>query len=225
MEVDRAAIAPQNDSSPFFVIQRDGTLAISKSEVLMPAYLLLIAALLSRVIPHSGWFGFTAVGASLLYFGARQVSNGKTGRGWWQICIPVVALAAADYYLTTRAYGYAFAWREYVVTWAWYAIAILMGNALLAKKVSVLRVGSATLLGPTTFFLLSNFAAWLVLHFPGSIYAPNFNGILACYAAGLPFYGRDLVSTGLILTVAFGVPAIVRSFQPQPEAAPVRLRR
>src|SRR5277367_296506 len=101
----------------------------------MPAYLLLIAALLSRVIPHSGWFGFTAVGASLLYFGARQMKQ-----SWWQICIPVVALAAADYYLTTRVYGYAFAWREYVVTWAWYAIAIVIGNALLSKKVSALRV-------------------------------------------------------------------------------------
>jgi hypothetical protein len=197
----------------------------SKFEVLMPAYLLLIAALLSRVIPHSGWFGFTAVGASLLYFGAKQLTNEKTTRSWWQMCIPVAALAAADYYLTTRVYGYAFAWREYVVTWAWYAIAILMGNALLAKKVSALRVGSATLLGPTSFFLLSNFAVWLGAHYPGGMYAPNFSGILACYAVGLPFYGRDIVSTGLILTVAFGVPAVIRSFQPQPETAPVRLRR
>ena len=38
----------------------------------MPAYLLIVAAVLSRLIPHSDWFGFTAVGGSLLYFGARR---------------------------------------------------------------------------------------------------------------------------------------------------------
>ena len=36
------------------------------------AYLLLLLAALSRVAPHPGWLNFTAVGASLLYFGAKR---------------------------------------------------------------------------------------------------------------------------------------------------------
>jgi hypothetical protein len=171
----------------------------------MPAYLLLLAALLSHILPHAGWFGFTAVGGSLIYFGAR--------RSWREMLLPVAALAVADYYLTTRVYNYDFAWQSYLVTWAWYAAAIVLGSILLKRKVSVLRVASATVLGPTSFFLASNYAVWVVAHNPGGMYAPTFAGLMTCVAAGLPFYGRDLLSTGLVLTLAFGIPATIRHFQ------------
>jgi uncharacterized protein DUF6580 len=171
----------------------------------MPAYLLLIAALLSRVLPHSGWFGFTAVGGSLLYFGAR--------RSWREMLLPVAALAAVDYYLTTYAYGYSFRAQDYFITWGWYLAAIALGHILLAQRVTVLRVVSAAILGPTSFFLVSNYAAWLMLRNPGGMYAPNFGGLMTCFVAGLPFYQRDLISTGLVLTLAFGIPAAIRRFE------------
>ena len=171
----------------------------------MPAYLLLLAALLSRVVPHSGLFGFTAVGASLIYFGAK--------RSMREMLIPVAALAAVDYYLTTHVYSYEFHVQSYLVTWFWYAAAIVLGQILLKKEVSVLRVASATLLGPTSFFLASNYAVWSESHYAGGMYAPSASGLLTCLAAGLPFYGRDLASTGLVLAIAFGIPATIRHFQ------------
>ena len=173
----------------------------------MPAYLLLIAALLSRVLPHSGWFGFTAVGGSLLYFGARRGQH-----LWREILIPVIALAGVDYYLTTHVYGYPFAAADYLVTWSWYAAAILLGRILLGNSVTPLRVASASVLGPTSFFLVSNYAVWAGSHQSGGMYAASFNGLFTCLAAGLPFYGRDLISTGLVLTIAFGAPVAVRRF-------------
>ena len=174
----------------------------------MPAYLLLILALLLRpgILPHTGWFGFTAIGASLLYFGAR--------RNWSEMLLPVAALAAVDYYLTAHVYSYEFHPQDYLVTWGWYAAAIVLGRILLAHKVSAIRVASAALLGPTSFFLVSNYSAWLSLNHPGGMYAPTFAGLLTCFAAGLPFYGRDLISTALVLTLAFGVPVVVRRFDP-----------
>jgi hypothetical protein len=171
----------------------------------MPAYLLLLAALLSRVVPHSGWFGFTAVGGSLLYFGAR--------RSWREILVPVLGLAVVDYYLTAHVYSYEFHSQDYLVTWSWYAAAIVLGRILLSSKISPVRVASATILGPTSFFLASNYAVWVGSHHPGGMYAPGVAGLLSCYIAGLPFYGRDLLSTGLVLTLAFGVPVAVRRFQ------------
>jgi hypothetical protein len=171
----------------------------------MPAYLLLLAALLSRLIPHAGWYGFTAVGGSLLYFGAK--------RSWREMLLPVAAFAGLDYYLTTHVYSYDFLWQDYLVTWAWYAAAIVLGGILLARQVSVLRVASAALLGPTSFFLASNYAVWVTANHPGGMYAPTFSGLLTCFAAGLPFYGRDLLSTGLVLTLAFGIPVAIRHFQ------------
>lgn len=170
----------------------------------MPAYLLLLAALLSRVIPHAGWFGFTAVGGSLLYFGAK--------RSLREMLLPVAALIGVDYYLTTHVYGYTFAWQDYLITWSWYAAAIVLGRILLANRVSVLRVASAALLGPTSFFLVSNYAVWAGSHHPGGMYAPGFGGLITCFIAGLPFYGRDLLSTGLVLTLAFGIPATIHHF-------------
>jgi hypothetical protein len=171
----------------------------------MPAYLLLLAALLSRVLPHAGWYGFTAVGGSLLYFGAK--------RSWREMLLPIAALAAVDYYLTVHVYSYDFIWQSYLVTWLWYAAALVLGNILLHRQVSVLRVASAAILGPTSFFLASNYAVWVGAHNPGGMYAPTFTGLMTCLHAGLPFYGRDLLSTGLVLTLAFGIPATIRHFQ------------
>ena len=81
----------------------------------MFAYVLLLLAVVSRVVPHPAWFSFTAVGGSLLYFGAR--------RSWWQGIFPIAALAATDYYLTVYAYNYPFHVQDYLVTWAWYGVA------------------------------------------------------------------------------------------------------
>jgi len=179
----------------------------------MPAYLLLLAALLSRVLPHSGWYGFTAVGGALLYFGARRSPRATASWSrWLELLLPVAALAGVDYYLTVHVYAYSFQWQDYLVTWSWYAAAIVLGQILLSREVTVLRVASAAILGPTSFFLISNFSVWVGAARPGGMYAPNLDGLVTCYVAGLPFYARDLVSTGLVLTIAFGVPAAIRRF-------------
>ena len=181
----------------------------------MPAYLLLLAALLSRVLPHSGWYGFTAVGGSLLYFGARRSSrsaNRPAWMAWLELLVPVAALAGVDYYLTTHVSAYSFQWQDYLVTWSWYAAAIVLGRILLSREITVLRVASAAVLGPTSFFLMSNFSVWIASNHPGGMYTPTFAGLLTCLAAGLPFYARDLASTGLVLALAFGIPVVVRRF-------------
>lgn len=170
----------------------------------MFAYLLLLAAVLSHVLPHAGWYGFTAVGGSLLYFGAR--------RNWLEMAVPVVVLAASDYYTTTHVFGYDFAWQAYVVTWAWYASAMALGHVLLRERATVLRGVAAALLGPTSFFLLSNFAVWLGAQ---TLYPKTAGGLLACFVAGLPFYERDVISTGLVLALAFGVPVLLRRWTSQ----------
>ncbi len=165
----------------------------------MFAYLLLLAAVLSHILPHAGWYGFTAVGGSLMYFGAR--------RRWAEMALPVAVMAGADYYLTAHVYGYPFVWQAYVVTWAWYAGAMALGYALLRERATVVRGVAAALLGPTSFFLLSNFAVWLGAE---TLYPKTVGGLMACYVAGFPFYGRDVISTGLVLALAFAAPVLVR---------------
>lgn len=170
----------------------------------MIAYLLLLLAVLTRVLPHAGWLNFTAVGGALLYFGARRPLREMAG--------PIAVLMATDFYLTTFSYHYAFRWEMYVTTWAWYGAAIALGWILLHAKVSWVRAGAAALLGPTSFFVVSNYAVWAA---GGNMYPRTLGGLGACYAAAIPFYRNDLMSTALVLGAAFGIPALARRMQPE----------
>lgn len=164
----------------------------------MPAYLLLLVAVLSRLLPHAPWFNFTAVGGVLLYFGAR--------RPWREMIAPLAALAATDFVLTSYVYHYHFQWQDYLLTWGWYVGAMALGRILLGSRVTALRAGAAALLGPTSFFLVSNYAVWVT----SNMYPHTVGGLGLCYTAGLPFYRNDLVSTTLVVALAFGVPVLVR---------------
>jgi len=145
---------------------------------------------------------FTAVGGALLYFGAR--------RSWREMVGPLAVLMATDYALTVYVYHYGFHWVAYLPTWAWYVAAMALGQILLHSKTTFVRVGAAALLGPTSFFLLSNYAVW----FGGIMYPRTASGLITCYVAGLPFYRNDLISTAIVAGLAFGVPVLVRRMNP-----------
>jgi hypothetical protein len=164
----------------------------------MAAYLFLVFALLTRLLPHPGWMNFTAVGAMLIYFGAR--------RSWREIFVPLTLLIAADYCLTVLVYHYAFHPQAYLLTWAWYAMAFALGRILLHSRTTFVRVAASALLGPTSFFVLSNFAVWV----GSAMYTHTLDGLVTCYVAALPFYRNDLAATSVFLGIAFGVPALVR---------------
>jgi len=176
----------------------------------MSAYLLIVFAMLSRVAvaSHHSWLNFTAIGGSLLFFGARRPLR--------QAVLPLIALAGLDYYMTVYVYSYPFAMQDYLVTWAWYAAVIVLGHLLLRDRRSAGRVAASVLLSSTSFFLASNFAAWTVLR---GIYPHTFSGLMTAYAAGLPFYRNDLLSTTLVAGLAFGLPALVEHYRPHEVSA------
>jgi hypothetical protein len=178
----------------------------------MPAYLLLVLAILTRVMPHHGWLNFTAVGGALLYFGAR--------RPWRETLAPLAALMVTDYCLTVFAYHYSFAWTAYVTTWAWYLGVMVLGYILLKSKTSWLRVGAAVVLGPTSFFLISNYGVWA----GGTMYPRTLAGLATCYAAAITFYRNDVLSTAIVAGLAFGVPVLVRKMRLERNASVVTAR-
>jgi hypothetical protein len=164
-------------------------------------YLLTLIGVLGHAIPHPG-LPFTAVGGSLLYFGAR--------RSLWQGIFPVAALAASDYYLTTHVYSFPFVLQGYLLTWAWYAAVIVLGALLLKSHTSVTRIASATLLASTSFFVVSNFAVWAAQ--PG-LYPHTHAGLMTSYAAALPFYRDDLLSTAIVTSLVFGIPLAMKRLE------------
>jgi hypothetical protein len=112
------------------------------------------------------------------------------------------------------SYHYAFAWTAYATTWSWAVAVMVLGRILLKSKTSWLRVGAGVVLGPTSFFLISNYAVWIMsshaVWVAGDMYPHTLSGLITCYAAGLPFYRNDLLSTAIVAGLAFGVPVLVR---------------
>ena len=176
----------------------------------MFAYVLVLLAVLTRDLPHAGWLNFTAVGGALLYFGAR--------RSWKEMLGPLAVMMATDYYLTTYVYHYPFHFQGYVTTWLWYLMAMALGLILLHARTTVLRVAAGVVLGPTSFFVVSNYAVWAsgIVMYPHTV-----GGLMACYAAAIPFYRNDLLSTAIVAGLAFGVPVLVRRFSAAPATAAV----
>jgi hypothetical protein len=168
----------------------------------MAAYLVLLFAVLSRILPHTFHttsVGFTAVGGGLLFFGAR--------RSRWQTLIAALALIATDFYLTVYVYGFAFHAQAYLATWAWYAGICLLGHQMLHGKPSALRVAGAVLASATSFFLISNFMVWI----GGGLYSHTAAGLATCYVAAIPFYANDAMSTAITAGALFGLPVLAAS--------------
>lgn len=169
----------------------------------MLALLFVVVAVLFRmaVLPAS-WSGFAPAAAALLYFGARMP------RKW--MWLAVALLAASDLYLNRR-YGYSFT-PDLPVTWAWYAAMVLFGGAMLRGEARPLRLAGAALTASVSFFLVSNFAVWLVWH----MYPMTLAGLATCYAAALPFFRNGIAGDLVFTAVFFGIGALVdaRSHHP-----------
>jgi len=68
--------------------------------------------------------------------------------------------------------------------------------ALKGRSNSSLIIGAIAV--PTVFFLISNFSVWAGAQVS---YPKDFNGLMTCYAAGLPFYKNALMATIVFLPV------------------------
>jgi hypothetical protein len=167
----------------------------------MLAYLFVLLAVAVRFMPHP-WM-FTPVVGALLFFGARGSRR--------QLWIPLALLAASDIVLTKFVYGFPFGW-DYLVTWAWYGAILWLGTNLRMNP-KVARLIGAALAGSVSFFLVSNFTVWMYW----DMYPKTWHGLMACYAAALPFFRRALVGDQLFTLAMFATPvalhAISQSFR------------
>ena len=156
------------------------------------AYLVVPVAVLTRFLPHLP--NFSPVLASLLFGGAHL----KRRDAIWY---PLTLLAASDFALTTFVYRMRIGPNQSII-WLGFAVVGLIGYWLRTQQ-NVARIAMAALAGPTAFFVISNFGVWLGGH--GSrMYPVTWDGLVACYAAALPFYRNSLLATAAYTAVLFG---------------------
>ena len=162
----------------------------------MLAYLFVILALAVRFMPHP--LAFTPVTGCLLFFGAR----GPRRRLW----VPLLLLAASDVVLTRLVYAYPFTW-DHFVSWTWYAGMLWFGTRL-REHVRPLTIVGAALAGSVSFFVVSNFGAWATWT---DMYPRTLAGVMAAYAAGLPFFRRAVEGDLLFTCAMFAMPVVLHA--------------
>jgi hypothetical protein len=169
---------------------------------------LILVAAASRLLPHPS--NFVPVGAMAL-FGAAALP-----KRWLAVIVPVLAFYLSDLVLNNTlyaAYYEGFYWG--ISYWMVGAIVlmVLLGMGMLRKlKFSWLRVGGAAVGATVVFFLVTNFGVWA----GGLLYPKTGAGLLAAFAAGLPFLLNSLLANLVFSGLLFGAArwAGVLSIQP-----------
>ena len=163
----------------------------------MLAYALVLIAIAVRLLSGLGYvgtMGFSPLEASLLFFGSRLSPK--------HFLPPLALLILADIYLTTQRYGLTVHWEQGFV-WAFYLGAFFIGS-LLRNRVKPLYVAGAGLASAVSFFIVSNFGVWLA----GTLYPHTWSGLVACYVAAIPFFGRELASNAVFVAIFFSLPVL-----------------
>ena len=147
---------------------------------------LTVLGAVARVLPHLP--NFSPVGGLSLFAGARV-------RGWQAFVLPLVLMAITDPFVG----GYSAATP---LVYASFLINVWIGTRLRGTE-NPLKIGAAVVAGSLQFFLLTNFA-WLAA---SSMYPHTLAGVVQCYVAAIPFYGRTLASDFLYSGALFGLHA------------------
>jgi hypothetical protein len=167
---------------------------------------MILLAALTRLLPHP--FNFTAVTAMGL-FGAAYFRNEKH----FAFIVPILAMIVSDICLEFIS-GYGFHSGTWLV-YSTFTLVIAFGLFIL-RKVNLLNVVLASLGGSIFFFLITNFA----FLYPASPvnnpalgqYTHDFQGIIASYTAGLPFFKNAIVGDLFYSGLLFGAFELAKKF-------------
>lgn len=162
-----------------------------------------------HVEPQYRVWNLSAVGAVALFAAARL----GLVHGFLFAAAAVIFKDLAYYLLTNW-------WEPYPLAWLYFAGYALAGWYFLRRPAAPVRIIGTALGVSLSFFVVSNFVAWLEQARP---YGYSLEGLLNCYAAGIPFYRGTLLGDVLFTAALFGANAVlVWTFAPTAAAEEVR---
>lgn len=166
-------------------------------------YALIAAATLLRLAPHAPNFQ---------PFGALALFGGALLPGLWAFAVPLGALALSD--AVFGFYGIGMIW-----VYGSYALIVVLGRIALRRR-SVPGIAGAALASSVLFYVITNFGEWL-----GPLYPHTGAGLIASYAAAVPFF-RNTVLSDLAYSIAlFGIyDAVLRAERRRAGAVPATQR-
>lgn len=153
-----------------------------KEKLITPRFIFIVSVIVfgafMRLIPH--WPNFTPIAAMAL-FGGTYFS-----RKYLAFIIPMAAMFLSDLIIGLH--------NNMIAVYIAFAITVMIGF-LLSKKVNTGNVILAALSSSVIFFLITNFASWLVM----GLYPLNFAGLMQSYLAGLMFFNDGSMGVSFFL--------------------------
>jgi len=156
---------------------------------------IVLAAAALRIAPYP--MNFTPIGAVAL-FGGAYFPNKRAA-----VAVPLLSLLAGDIFIGFHPL--------LAAVYASFLINVVLGCWLCRAKRSAsfssrrfalpLRVGAATLLGASQFFLITNFAMWASAI---ASYPKTAGGLAECFLAGLPLFWNTLAGDAFYSILLFG---------------------
>jgi len=178
------------------------------------ALVIILLAAISRIVPHI--WNFTPIAAMAL-FGAAYFP-----KKWFAIIIPFAAMWLSDLYLINAVYApmypdyYGEGFHFFGVGSVYLSFFLIAGiGFLMLRKVSLMNVIGASLLGSIAFFLITNAGSWLF----SPLYTKDWTGLTASYAAGLPFFRNTLMGDLFYVGLLFGSFELVKYLVKKPQVA------
>jgi hypothetical protein len=144
---------------------------------------MILFAAIMRIVPHP--WNLAPVGGMALFSGA-VVRNRVTA-----FVFPLVAMLAGDLFVGFHILM--------PVVYASFLISTAIGFWVRERR-NAGRLGGVVLLGAIQFFLITNFGVWVFLN----SYPKTFAGLMACYAAGVPFFWNTLAGDICYSLLLFG---------------------
>lgn len=159
---------------------------------------LIIGAAFFRLVPHP--YNFAPITALALFSGCYMPSR------FLAFLIPLIAMGISDIFLGVHE----------TLPWVYgsFLISVLLGMNLKQSRIGQSQtgqnsawwfLGATSLVGSMLFFLITNFGVWWVT----SMYSHTWQGILACYAAALPFFHWTILGDLFYSFTLFGLLAFL----------------
>ena len=162
----------------------------------------IAAAAALRLVPHPP--NFSPIDAMALFSGAYLV------RRWMAFVAPLAALLLSD-----LALGF---YHGMATVYAAVALIVVIGWWLSPNR-SVGRTAAAAFAGSVAFFVITNFGMWLFSGF----YPHTSAGLVACYAAAIPFFQNTVAGDLFYTVLLFGGFGIAERMLPRLRTAQAQI--
>ena len=159
---------------------------------------MILLAAISRFLPIAlpSMANFSPVGTMALFGGAYFAKK------QWAFIVPMMALWLSNLILNNvfyTKYYPTFSFGFELAVFVSFALVVVIGIVLL-KRVNIVNLLTANILGTIGFFLISNFFVWA----GGTMYPQTMEGLGMCFTMGLPFLKNTLLSNLLFSAAMFG---------------------